>query len=133
MLSGRLKSKRGISLPVAMAITSVLAILSASLIAIALSSISSTSRIVNSRQAYLNARSAIQYAYAYYNDSAIEPDQIETQYMVMKDNDGGTASQGASIVNSIGKPYVSYNVNASSPEITFEVVLSQISCNFFSP
>ena len=79
MLSGRLKSKRGISLPVAMAITSVLAILSASLIAIALSSISSTSRIVNSRQAYLNARSAIQYATAYYNDSAIEPDQIETQ------------------------------------------------------
>ena len=100
MLSGRLKSKRGISLPVAMAITSVLAILSASLIAIALSSISSTSRTVNSRQAYLNARSAIQYAYAYYNDSAIEPDQIETQYMVMKDNDGGTSSQGASIVDS---------------------------------
>ena len=99
----KLKSKRGISLPIAMAITAVLVILSASLIAIALTSITTTSSSVNSRQAYLNARSAVEYAYAYYSDSDNVPDisQIDEQYIVMNDKEGGTTSQGASFVDTL--------------------------------
>lgn len=99
MLSDKLKSKKGISLPLAMAIVSVLVILSASLIAIAGTSVMSTSSTVNSRQAYLNVRSALEYAYAYYNNpnyvddlskingnkTAENPDG-EPQYMIMKDD-----------------------------------------------
>lgn len=99
----KLKSKRGISLPIAMAITAVLVILSASLIAIALTSITTTSSSVNSRQAYLNARSAIEYAQAYYGDSDNVKDisEIDEQYMVMNDKEGGTTSQGASFVDTL--------------------------------
>ena len=68
MVSDKLKGKQGISLPLAMAIISVLIILSASLIAIAGTSVMSTSSSVNSRQAYLNVRSALEYAYAYYDN-----------------------------------------------------------------
>ncbi len=100
MLLKKLKSKQGISLPVAMAITAVLIILSASLIAIAASSIMNTSSSVSSRQAYLNVRSALEYAYAYYSDSSSVPDlsKIENEYMVMNDKEGGTTSEGAQIV-----------------------------------
>lgn len=106
MLSGKLRSKRGISLPVAMAITAVLAILSASLIAIALNSITNTSSSVNYRQAYLNAKSALEYAKSYYSDTTNVPDLTkitEEEYMVMNDKDGGTTAQGASFVTSEDK------------------------------
>ena len=101
MLLKKLKSRQGISLPLAMAITAVLIILSASLIAIAASSIMNTSSSVNNRQAYLNVRSAIEYAYAYYSDSNSVPDltKIENEYMVMNDKEGGTTSEGAQIVS----------------------------------
>ena len=101
MVSNKLKSKRGISLPVAMAITTVLVILSASLIAIALSSITNTSSSVNSRQAYLNARSAIEYAAVYYTDekSVPDPSKIVNEYMVMDDKEGGTTAQGGHFVS----------------------------------
>ena len=59
-------SKKGFSLPVAIAVTSVLILLSASLIFIATNSISNTSEDVSSRQAYLNVKSALDYAKAYY-------------------------------------------------------------------
>lgn len=99
MLQGKLKSKQGITLPVAMAITCVLVILSASLIGIALTSISTTSSAVNSRQAYLNAKSALEYAAAYYN-SGDGPDlhSVHNEYMVMSDKEGGTTNKGAEIV-----------------------------------
>lgn len=101
MLLKKLKSKQGISLPVAMAITAVLIILSASLIAIAASSIMNTSSSVNQRQAYLNVRSALEYATAYYGDSTSVPDlsKVVDEYMVMKDKEGGTTSQGAQLTN----------------------------------
>ncbi len=103
MLSGKLRSKRGISLPVAMAITAVLAILSASLIAIAMNSITNTSSSVNYRQAYLNAKSALDYAKSYYSDTSVVPDLSavkDAQYMVMNDKSGGTTAEGASFVDS---------------------------------
>ncbi len=120
MLSEKLKSKRGISLPVAMAITTVLAILSASLIGIALNSITNTSSSVNERQAYLNARSALEYALAYYSDSECVPDvsaigeddENGKEYMVMKDLEGGTTSKGAKLVDSLAaaEEYTTYVV-----------------------
>ena len=100
MVSNKIHSKRGVSLPIAMAITAVLVILSASLIAIALSSITNTSSSVNSRQAYLNARSAIEYAAVYYMDdkSGVTITEVKDEYMVMDDKEGGTTDQGAHFV-----------------------------------
>ena len=95
----KLKRKQGISLPLAMAITAVLIILSASLIAIAATSIMNTSSSVNQRQAYLNVRSALEYATAYYSDKDAVPkiEDIHDEYMVMNDKEGGTTSEGAKI------------------------------------
>ncbi len=100
MLSKKLKSKQGITLPVAMAVTCVLIILSVSLIGIALTSITNTSSTVNSRQAYLNARSALEYAYTYYCNTDSVPDitTVSDEYMVMLDKDGGTVEGGADFV-----------------------------------
>lgn len=102
-------SKRGIALPVAMAIAAVLIILSASLIAIAATSITSTSGSVNNRQAYLNARSALEYAYSYYvGDSVSDVTAVNDEYMVMLDKDGGTTSMGAQILDDKTK-HTEYN------------------------
>ncbi|MDD6488618.1 MAG: hypothetical protein PUG48_02230 [Clostridia bacterium] len=95
-------SKKGFSLPAAMGITAVLIILSASLIIIAANSISTTSTSINSRQAYLNVKSALEYAQQYYktNISSINSSgTATTQYMIMRDNAGGTVNDGADISN----------------------------------
>lgn len=104
MVSDKLKGKQGISLPLAMAIISVLIILSASLIAIAGTSVMSTSSSVNSRQAYLNVRSALEYAYAYYGNSSNVDDlsTVDGQYMIMDDDwfhneASGSGQKGARI------------------------------------
>lgn len=101
MLPQKLKSKRGISLPVAMAITSVLVILSASLIAIALTSITNTSSNVSNRQAYLNAKSALEYASTYYGSDEVNIDDIpaDGEYLVMNDKEGGTTTEGANVLS----------------------------------
>lgn len=100
MLPGKLKSKRGVTLPVAIGVTCVLVILSISLIGIALTSISGTSGAVSNRQAYLNARSALEYAVSYYSKSENITDlqDVDNWYMVMKDKEGGTVNQGAEFV-----------------------------------
>lgn len=95
-------SKKGFSLPAAMAITAVLIILSASLIIIASNSISTTSSSVNSRQAYLNVKSALEYAETYYTNrsnmtSLMASGTENYEYMIMKDTFGGTVSEGANI------------------------------------
>ena len=95
------KSKKGFSLPAAMGITAVLIILSASLIIIASNSISNTSLTVNSRQAYLNVRSALQYAETYYdnltNIQLLANSDTKKEYIIMKDNAGGTVNDGADV------------------------------------
>ena len=104
-------SKKGFSLPVAIAVTSVLILLSASLIFIATNSISNTSEDVSSRQAYLNVKSALDYAKAYYtgitdfasigtDDTAPGvPTGSRIEYMAMADS-GGTTNEGASVAAS---------------------------------
>ena len=66
----RLKnSKKGFSLPMAMAISVFLVIIATALIFISMQSMSTTSVDVSGRQAYLNVRSAIEYARAYYSNN----------------------------------------------------------------
>lgn len=60
-------SKKGLTLPVAVVISTVLVILAAGLIFIALSSLSVTTSTVNGRQAYVNVKSALEYAQSYYH------------------------------------------------------------------
>ncbi|MGN0537183.1 MAG: hypothetical protein ACI4M3_04335 [Acutalibacteraceae bacterium] len=97
----KLRSKRGVALPTAIAITAVLIILTSSLIMIALNSMSNTTADVNTRQAYINAKSALNYAAAYYNGGAELPGGggsiSSTEYIVMTDA-GGTSTEGASVV-----------------------------------
>lgn len=96
----KLRSKRGVALPTAIAITAVLIVLTSSLIMIALNSVSNTTADVNTRQAYMNAKSALNYAAAYYNGGAELPgggSVSSTEYIVMTDV-GGTATEGASVV-----------------------------------
>ncbi len=119
MLQNRLKSKKGFSLPLAIGITAVLILLSASLIAIAATSIVTTSSSVNQRQAYLNVRSALEYAFAYYSDASFVPDltTVREEYMKMKDEAGGTVEQGAEITTKTlaeaAKTYVYANYTAA--------------------
>ncbi len=95
------KSKRGVALPVAIAITAVLIIITSALIVIALNSMSNTSVDVNTRQAYINAKSALNYAASYYNGGAELPGGGGTvsakEYIVMTDV-GGTSTEGATVV-----------------------------------
>ena len=59
-------SKKGLTLPMAIVISIVLVIVAAGLIFIALSSISTTDVSVNGRQAFMDVRSALDYAESYY-------------------------------------------------------------------
>lgn len=93
------KSKKGFSLPLAIAISVFLILISSSLIFIAINSLSITSSDVSGRQAYMNAKSALEYARVYYEKNNSNYSSMSIQYMVMLDS-GGTISNGAKIYNS---------------------------------
>ena len=93
-ISGR--SKKGMTLPVAMAIGIFLVLIASSLLFIALNSMSRTSTDISGRQAYLNVKSALEYARAYYNAEEDLTEVGDGEYMIMRD-EGGTTSQGADI------------------------------------
>ena len=93
-------SKQGFSLPLAMAISLFLIIISTSLIFISMQSTSSTSVDISGRQAYLNVKSALDYATSYYSNNVTDYSTVKTQYMIMKDKDGGTIDEGAEITDS---------------------------------
>lgn len=61
-------SKKGLTLPVAIVISIVLVIVASGLIFIALLSISNTSVTVNGRQAFMDVRTALEYAESYYRN-----------------------------------------------------------------
>ena len=90
------KSKKGFSLPLAMAISVFLVLISTSLIFVALSSLSSTSADIGGRQAYLNVKSALDYAQAYYSHNVSDYSSITEEYLIMNDP-SGTTEQGAVI------------------------------------
>ncbi len=138
MLPKKLKSKQGVTLPVAMAVTCVLIILSVSLIGIALTSITNTSSSVSGRQAYLNARSALEYAITYYSDTERVPElsEVHDEYMVMKDKDGGTTNDGALFVADESETegyatyvHADYYEDGSSPQL--KITAYALSSNAF--
>ena len=79
------KSKKGFSLPLAMAISVFLVLISTSLIFVALSSLSSTSADISGRQAYLNVKSALDYAQAYYSNNVSDYSDMTTEFLIMND------------------------------------------------
>ena len=90
------KSKKGFSLPLAMAISVFLVLISTSLIFVALSSLSSTSADISGRQAYLNVKSALDYAQAYYSNNVSDYSDMTTEFLIMNDP-AGTTDEGAVI------------------------------------
>ena len=89
-------SKRGFSLPMAVATSLFLVIISTTLIFIAVQSNSTTSADISGRQAYLNVRSALEYAQTYYSNNVTDYSTVGTEYMLMLDQ-GGTTEGGARI------------------------------------
>jgi len=72
-------SKKGLTLPMAIVISIVLVIIAAGLIFIALSSISTTDVSVSGRQAFINVRSALEYAESYYRTQVSNYAKIGTE------------------------------------------------------
>ncbi len=90
------QNKKGLTLPVALVTGIFLVLIASSLLFIALNSMSRTSADINGRQAYLNAKSALEYAKAYYTGASNMSEMTEVEYMIMNDV-GGTTSEGAEI------------------------------------
>ena len=107
-----LKSKKGFSLPMAMAISVFLVIIATALIFISIQSSSVTSADISGRQAYLNVRSALEYARVYYQQNVDDytkmqqvtiksesgkDETVHREYMIMKDVAGQTIGSGQEI------------------------------------
>ncbi len=96
MQTKQINNKKAFSLPVAIIVTAVLVLLSGSLIFIAANSLSSTTSDTNGRQAYLNVRSALNYAASYYNQSK-DLSKIGTECIIMSKDGNGTKGSTAGI------------------------------------
>lgn len=88
------QSKKGFALVSAIVITIVLFILTAGLITAAMMSMNITSKNIDQRQAYLNAKSALGFSESYYLSQLQLP--AEPQYLAFS-ADNGTVSGGASV------------------------------------
>lgn len=95
-------SKYGFALPVAVVVSCFIIMIAAAILGIAASSTQKTSGDIDSRQAYLNAKSALDYAARYYEEGDLPSNETigkENQfveYMAMKDS-GGTTEEGAQV------------------------------------
>ena len=98
-----MNSKRGFALATVLVVSCVIIILATSLISVAMFSTKSTSGDVNERQAYLNAKSALNYAATYYENAdlpkIIDPKTTGEEYILMKDTVGGTTEEGAEVTS----------------------------------
>lgn len=94
------KSKKGYALPTAIVVTAVLLILASAFVAITYNNVNTTSRDLSSREAYINAKSALIYATAYYKaDSSRLPSEGSTHYIVMNSSTG-SVTEGAVVKTS---------------------------------
>ena len=89
-------SKKGFSLPMAIAVSLFLIIISTSLLFISIQSMSSTTMDISGRQAYLNVKSSLEYARSYYSTFVTDYSKVGTEYLIMNDP-GGTIDGGAKI------------------------------------
>ena len=92
-------SKKGFSLPMAIAVSLFLIIISSSLLFISIQSMSTTSVDISGRQAYLNVKSALDYARSYYSTNVTDYSKVGTEYIIMND-EGGTTEAGAKVEKS---------------------------------
>lgn len=110
-------SKRAFSLPVAIITTIVLIMLSSALIIIATTSMSGTSSDKNSRQAYLNVKSALEYATSYYNKVQNVSD-MGTQCIIIPEDSKSIAAGGvAGITNVVEVSTATENLTITDDEI----------------
>ena len=86
------RNKKGYALPTAIVVTTVLLIIAAAFVSVTYNNINVTSRDLSSRQAYINAKSALIYATAYYkqNPTQIPMNDGDVEYLSMKAEDGTT-------------------------------------------
>lgn len=122
-----MNSKRGFALATVLVVSCVIIILATSLISVAMFSTKSTSGDVDERQAYLNAKSALNYAASYYENAnlptVVEPKTTGEEYILMKDTVGGTTEEGAevkdtSVNTSTYKTFVHAIYDKAKSEIT---------------
>ncbi len=112
------RSKKGIALATVIVVSCVIVILATSLIGVAISSIESTSGNVDERQAYLNAKSALDYSAEYYDKSAALPEvspgaSTGEEYILFKEQ-GETPDFNAAQVANIGTDTSPYNTYVHS-------------------
>lgn len=110
-----MRSKQGFALATVIVVSCVIVILATSLIGIAVASTESTSGNIDERQAYLNAKSALDYGTEYYKDGTMLPSlavgtNTGEEYILMKDMAGGTSEEGADVmpVSTDTTPYKTY-------------------------
>lgn len=127
-----LKSKKGMALPTAIVVACVLVLLTTALITLAISSTANSSADVDDRQAYINAKSALDYACSYYTNGGeipgyVDGDPTGEEILQMNAADG-SAEQGATVrdigeeatVNASSRTYVHsvYNESQSTLKLT---------------
>lgn len=123
----RMTNKRGFALATVIVISCVTVILATTLISIASSSTRKTSGNLDERQAYLNAKSALDYGASYYEAGNLPevPSGTTTgeEYILMNDKAGGTTEEGAEIAETTAdtseyKTYVHTTYNKAESTIT---------------
>lgn len=123
----RKTNKRGFALATVIVISCVIVILATTLISISASSTRKTSGNLDERQAYLNAKSALDYGASYYEAGNLPevPSGTTTgeEYILMNDRAGGTTEEGAEIAEvtadtSDYKTYVHTTYNKAESTIT---------------
>lgn len=120
-----LKSKKGMALPTAIVVMCVLVLLTTALITLAISSTANSSADIDDRQAYINAKSALDYACSYYTNGGAIPGYVSgagtgEELLQMNDADG-SADQGATVkdiseeatVNAAARTYVHSEYNGT--------------------
>lgn len=106
-------NKRGFALPVAVVVSCFIIIIATAILSIAVSSTQKTSGDVDLRQAYLNAKSALDYSAKYYEEGDFPTTAISgktnkfEEYIAMNDV-GGTTESGAKVIS----PNNAQNINS---------------------
>lgn len=123
----RMTNKHGFALATVIVISCVIVILATTLISIAASSTQTTSGNLDERQAYLNAKSALDYGASYYEAGNLPEiasgGTTGEEYILMNDKIGGTTENGAEIAETTAdtsdyKTYVHTTYDKAASTIT---------------
>lgn len=123
----RMANKHGFALATVIVVSCVIVIFATAIIGIAASSTQKTSGNLDERQAYLNAKSALDYGANYYGGGSLPTvnsgEDTGEEYILMKDKVGGTTEEGAEVAEvstdtSDYKTYVHTTYNKKESTIT---------------